>query len=315
MSEISVIIPLLNKGPYIKRAIDSVLSQNYQNFEIIVVDGHSTDKGPDIVRAIHDSRLTLITQPAKGVSEARNFGVESSHGSLIAFLDADDEWLPDHLSTIIRLVQKFPQAGAFTTAYNICNENGKLRWPRYYAIPPRPWEGLLPNYFLSATRGEYPVWTSVVCIPKKIFIEMQGFPPGSWWGEDADLWGKIALRFPIAFSWELGAIYHWDTPGRACCKPSIEEEPFVKTARRMMDAEAVPEVFFPYLNEYIAKKEIYRAACLIFCGFSDKARFILNNCKTKDFIVRKTLLRVISRLPSAVSHLLLKKVLNLSEQR
>ena len=80
MTEISVIIPLLNKGPYIKRAIESILTQEYQNFEIIVVDGHSIDQGPDIVRSIQDSRLILITQPTKGVSEARNYGVERSHG-------------------------------------------------------------------------------------------------------------------------------------------------------------------------------------------------------------------------------------------
>ena len=95
MSEISVIIPLLNKGQYIRRAIDSILAQEYQNFEIIVVEGGSNDQGPDIVKSIRDSRLTLITQPTKGVSEARNFGVERSHGALIAFLDADDEWLPN----------------------------------------------------------------------------------------------------------------------------------------------------------------------------------------------------------------------------
>ncbi|MDD1700990.1 MAG: glycosyltransferase family 2 protein [Methanoregula sp.] len=315
MLEISVIIPLLNKGSYIKRAIDSILTQEYQNFEIIVVDGHSTDQGPDIVMSIHDSRLKLIAQPTKGVSEARNFGVEMSHGSLIAFLDADDEWLPNHLNTIIRLVQKFPQAGAYTTAYKICNENGKLRWPKYRAIPSPPWEGVIPNYFLSAARGEYPVWTSAVCIPKKIFIEMCGFPIGIWWGEDADLWGKIALRYPIAFSWEPGAIYHWDTQNRACCKPSLEQEPFVKTARKIMDKDVISGDFFPYLDEYVNKKEIYRAACLIFCGFPEKAKSVLKNCKTKDFIVRKTLLRVLSNLPSPVSHLLLKKVLNLSEQR
>jgi glycosyltransferase involved in cell wall biosynthesis len=284
MTEISVIIPLQNKGPYIKRAIDSVLSQEYQNFEIIVVDGHSTDKGPDIVGSIQDSRLNLLTQPTKGVSEARNFGVEMSHGSLIAFLDADDEWLPNHLTAIIRLVEKFPESGAYTTAYKICDKNGKLRWPKYFAIPPPPWEGLLPNYFSSAVRGEYPVWTSAVCIPKKIFSRMGGFAVDAWWGEDADLWGKIALKYPIAFSWEIGAIYHWDATDRACSIPSLNEEPFVKTGRAAIAEEIVPDAILPDLIEYINKKEIYRAACHLFMNNSFVARNILSNSKTRLFL-------------------------------
>ena len=301
MSEISVIIPLLNKGQYIKRAIDSILTQEYQNFEIIVVDGHSTDRGPDIVKSITDSRLTLITQPTKGVSEARNFGVELSHGPLIAFLDADDEWLPNHLSTIIRLVEKFPESGAYTTAYKICDKNGKLRWPKYHAIPPSPWEGLIPNYFASSVRGEYPVWTSAVCIPKKIFIAMGGFPEGAWWGEDAELWGKIALNYPIAFSWEIGAIYHWDALDRTCSRPSLDEEPFVKTGKRAIADRIVPDALLPDFIEYLNKKEIYRAACNIMVGNREISRKILKDTRTSLFYPQKMILELGSFLPHKIA--------------
>ena len=297
MAELSIIIPLLNKGPYIKRAINSVLVQGYQDFEIIVVDGGSTDAGPEIVRSIQDPRLTLVTQPTKGVSEARNFGVEISHGTLIAFLDADDEWLPNHLNTILRLREKFPKAGAYTTAYKICNPKGNVRWPKYREIPPPPWEGVLPNYFSSAAHGEYPVWTSAVCIPKNVFRDLGGFPTGAWWGEDADLWGKIALRYPIAFSWETGAIYHWDAPGRACCRPSLDVEPFVKTGRKAIAENSVPREVLPDLTEYMNKKEIYRAACNLFVNNKSVARDILRNTKTRLFLFRKISLYCVSFLP------------------
>lgn len=306
MVEISVIIPLLNKGPYIKRAIDSVLAQKYQNFEIIVVDGGSEDGGPEVVRTIQDPRITLVTQPTKGVSEARNFGEEISYGSLIAFLDADDEWLPNHIRTILRLREKFPEAGAYTTAYKICNKKGHLRWPKYRAIPPPPWEGVLPNYFSSAAHGEYPVWTSAVCIPRKIFRELGGFPTGSWWGEDAALWGKIALRYPIAFSWEVGAIYHWDATGRACCRPSLDEEPFVKTGKEAIAKNNVPPKILSDLVEYLNKKEIYRAACHLFVNNKGIARDILYNTKTRLFLFRKIALYCMSYLPI----ILVKKLLN-----
>jgi len=301
MTEISVIIPLLNKGLYIKRAIDSILTQEYQNFEIIVIEGGSTDEGPDIVKSISDSRIKLITQPTKGVSEARNFGVAASNGYLIAFLDADDEWLPKHLNTIMKLRKKFPEAGAYTTAYKICNKNGKLRWPKYRAIPPPPWEGLLPNYFSSAVRGEYPVWTSAVCIPKNIFTGMGGFPVDAWWGEDADLWGKIALKYPIAFSWDIGAIYHWDALDRTCSRPSLNEEPFVKTGKRAIAEEMVPDAILPDFIEYINKKEIYRAACNIMAGNRELSRRILKDTDTYLFHPQEILLEIFSFLPHKIT--------------
>lgn len=297
MPEISVIIPLLNKGPYVRRAIESVLRQEYQNFEIIVVEGGSVDTGPEIVKSIRDPRIQLIRQPTKGVAEARNFGVEMSRGTLIAFLDGDDEWLPNHLSTILRLREKFPEAGAYTTAYKICNPKGNLRWPKYRKIPPPPWEGLLPNYFSSAAHGEYPVWTSTVCIPRNIFRDLGGFPTGSWWGEDADLWGKIALHYPIAFSWVTGAIYHWDALDRACCRPSLDEEPFVKSGRKAIAENSVPREVLPDLIEYMNKKEIYRAACHLFVNNKSVARDILQNTKTRLFLVQKVSLYCVSYLP------------------
>jgi glycosyltransferase involved in cell wall biosynthesis len=307
---VSVIIPLLNKEPYVKRAINSILLQKYQNFEIIVVEGGSTDRSPDIVKSIPDSRLTLITQPTKGVSEARNFGVQASHGSLIAFLDADDEWLPDHLSTIIRLTEKFPEAGAYTTGYKIFDKNGKLRWPKYRVIPPPPWEGLLPNYFSSVLHGEYPVWTSAVCIPKKILTDLGGFPTDAWWGEDADLWGKIAIEYPIAFSWEIGAIYHWDAQDRACNRLSLDEEPFVRTGRQAIAEDRVPDEILPDFIEYINKKEIYRAACNIMEGKPGLSRRILTHINTRWFYLHKIVLTFISFLPEKIARPLVRSFLN-----
>jgi Glycosyltransferases involved in cell wall biogenesis len=305
MVEISVIIPLLNKGPYVKRAIDSVLQQEYHDFEIIIVEGGSIDSGPEIIKSIQDPRIRLIRQPTKGVAEARNFGVEVSVGSAVAFLDADDEWFPGHLTTIKKLMRCFPEAGAYTTAYKICDNTGKMRAPKYRAIPLPPWEGILPNYFLSAVRGEFPVWTSVVCIPKKIYIEMGGFPQGAWWGEDADLWGKIALRYPIAFSWETGAIYHWDAQGRVCSRPSLDEEPFVKSGRQAIAEHRVPDAMVPDVLEYINKKELYRVACNLFVNDRRVARDILWATKTRYFFIPKFFLYSLSFMPDP----LVKKIL------
>jgi glycosyltransferase involved in cell wall biosynthesis len=289
----SVIIPLFNKGPYIARAMRSVFNQTVQDFEIIVVDGGSQDDGPKIVKDFFDPRIHFFIQSGKGVSNARNEGVNNAENEFIAFLDADDEWMPKHLETIIRLIEKYPNAGMYTTAYKIHTSEGLTRWANYQYIPNEPWEGLLPDYFRSGALGEYPVWTSVVVIPRKIFHEVGGFPEGYWWAEDADLFGKIALKYPVAFSWVFGAIYHWDAENRACHKMdstialNFEDEPFIHTAHAALEKQEVPLELIGSLNEYIARREIVWVHQYIKNEEYKKARAILKQCKTQWFYEEK----------------------------
>jgi len=300
--KISVIIPLLNKGPYISRAIKTVLNQTIQNFEIIVIDGGSVDDGPKIVKDINDPRISFIVQSGKGVSIARNEAVKIAKSELIAFLDADDEWLSNHLEIILRLVGKYPVAGMYSTAYKIQTSDEALRLADYACIPNPPWEGLLPNYFTSGALGFGPVIISVVVIPKKIFLEMRGFPEGYWFGEDMDLFGKIALKYPVAFSYEFSAIYHWDTSNRASEKtrPLNYIEPFVITARNHLAKGDVPPESIKSLNEYISKFEIRRAARHIVMGQSKIARNILKQCNTTWRLNEKIKLLILASAPYPV---------------
>ena len=101
---ISVIIPTFNRRQTLDRAIDSILSQTYQPYEIIVVDDGSTDGTADWLSANYSS-LQIIQQSNKGVSSARNAGINSARGDWIALLDSDDEWLPDKLEIQVKLLQ------------------------------------------------------------------------------------------------------------------------------------------------------------------------------------------------------------------
>ena len=204
---ISVIIPLYNREEYIKRAIDSVLSQTHQNFEIIVVDGNSTDDGPAIVRNLHDPRIIFVEQKGRGVSTARNQGVDLARSDFVAFLDADDEWTPRHLETMVKLRKNFLDAGMYITGLKA--EPEKDIRASTHAIPLPPWEGLIPNFF-QTVMYDMPFNTSCVGIPKSIFIETGGFLPGIQMGEDRDLWIHIALKYRIAFSWEGETIWHME---------------------------------------------------------------------------------------------------------
>jgi len=104
MPEVSVVIPTYNRAGLLPQAINSVLSQDYGDFEIIVVDDGSTDDTQDMVNGLHNNRIRYIRLPENsgGSSKPRNVGLKATRGKYIAFLDSDDEWLPSFLSTLVR---------------------------------------------------------------------------------------------------------------------------------------------------------------------------------------------------------------------
>ena len=111
MPVFSVVIPAYNREKYIARAIESVLAQTYQDFEIIVVDDHSADQTADAVsRMMQDCkclRLYRQTGDVHGAQAARNRGIREAKGAWIAFLDSDDTWTPDHLEVMAGTLQLF----------------------------------------------------------------------------------------------------------------------------------------------------------------------------------------------------------------
>lgn len=251
----SVVIPLYNKAAFIDRALDSVLAQTVQDFEVVVVDDGSTDNGSAIVSTYPDPRIRLIRQENQGVSAARNRGIKEAQSDFLAFLDADDEWSPEHLKTLLRLRNCFPGAGSFSTAYFHVQPRKDAFPAKIYGIPPSPWEGLFPDYFLSAALGESPVWSSAVAIPRDVFNTVGLFKVGEKMGEDLDMWGRIALRYPIAFSWQGVAFYREDSNERACVINRIDTElPFVRTVRELFRSERIPPSVQMYVGELIQQQ-------------------------------------------------------------
>lgn len=138
---ISVIIPLYNKEKYISRCLNSVFSQTYKNFEVIVVDDGSTDGGPDIVRRYNDPRLRLIKQENAGPGAARNRGIRESKAALLAFIDADDEWLPEFLEVCHDLLERHPDCMAVVTTFFYGSE--RVSWEEQWrkrGITEGPWQ-------------------------------------------------------------------------------------------------------------------------------------------------------------------------------
>lgn len=223
----SVIIPLYNKAPYIRKALESVLAQTYTDYELIIVDDGSTDEScaiaDEFVReamgnglwAIDEetnrqspiaNRLMLLKQQNAGVSAARNNGVAQASGDYIAFLDADDWWDPTYLEKMAQLIEDYPEAGLYACNY-VYYKPGKTRVAvnnietGYFNYPKAYYEG-----------GAMPVTSISVVIPRKVLDETGGFPLGIKLGEDFLLWAKTALHHKVAFCDEPLAYYNNDVP-------------------------------------------------------------------------------------------------------
>lgn len=225
---VSVIVPLYNKARYVGRALDSILAQADPEFEIVVVNDGSTDGSEDVVRRRADPRIRLVSQENAGVSAARNRGIAEARGELVAFLDADDEWLPGHLATIGRLAKDYPGCGVYASAYRAVGPDGREAALAFAGVPGHPWEGVLQNYFRAALTCD-PVWTSAASVPKRVFETCGRFPVGFKTGEDTDTWCRIALKFPVAFSTRPGAVYHREAENRSAHAHGAPCPPVVRT--------------------------------------------------------------------------------------
>lgn len=209
---ISIIIPLYNKVRHVKRALDSVLAQTYKDFEVIVVNDGSTDGSERVVEGLSDSRIRLANREHRnswGGHAARNLGIAQSHASLIALLDADDEWRPEHLATILRLTKTYPDCGMYATGRIVHKEDGSEAKLEYSSLPHAPWEGVIPSYFL--VKGVQPICSSTCAVWRKVLEDVGHFPVGERHGGDLDTWCRIALKYRVAFSTYYGAITYSDT--------------------------------------------------------------------------------------------------------
>ena len=214
---ISIIIPLYNKEDSIATALSGVLAQSYQDFEVVVVDDGSTDGGAAVVETFTDPRIRLIRQENGGVSAARNRGIAEARGEHIAFLDADDEWMPEFLEEIAALIAAYPECKARATNY-IFNSNGVKSPTILRRMPFTEGRGVLTNYFEVASCSHPPMWTSAVCIDRDLLQEIGGFPVGIKSGEDLLVWARTAVRTQWAFSMKAMAQYNFD-------QVSIKEPP------------------------------------------------------------------------------------------
>ncbi|MFB0980730.1 MAG: glycosyltransferase [Alteromonadaceae bacterium] len=211
----TVIIPLFNKAEHILRTLNSVAWQKYPAAEIIIIDDGSTDDGVLIVKSANMKNVRLIHQANQGVSAARNNGVALASHEYIAFLDADDQWLPLFLDEVARLIIKFPQAKFFGTRYQIVESENNYLDAKIKLKNINPEGVILADYFDIASKGDLPFTMSSMVIQQSLFNSIGGFPLDEPIGEDQDLFCRVALNTNIAYSPNIHSLYHKDAQNQA----------------------------------------------------------------------------------------------------
>ncbi|MFC1941147.1 glycosyltransferase [Chloroflexota bacterium] len=193
--KVSAIILTYNRAHMLREAIESVLNQTYEDFELIVVDNYSSDNTEPLVKSYSDKRIRYFKNQNNGfIGINRNFGIEKSHGEYIAFLDDDDLWLPEKLTRQVQLLDSDKEIGLIYSDCCVIDSNGDLIANSYF-------HGRKP--VRGNTSGEFfqnnPVPMLTVVIRKEVLDKIGMFNPIYRMALDYDLWLRIAEYYPIDY--------------------------------------------------------------------------------------------------------------------
>lgn len=297
MCLISVVIPLYNKEKLIARAIASIYEQTSGVNEIIVVNDGSTDKSREIV-CEQFPEVILIDQYNQGVSSARNTGIHYAKSEFIAFLDADDYWLPNFISNIKELIRISPNSILFCTNYAFITPK-KIIPAKLKNTPKRPNE--LKNYFDSCIKADLPVTASTVCIKKSALLSISCFPVGVKMGEDQIVWSRLACTGKIMFHPQISAYYDLSVENSACDINKIfEPAPQLTIYETLLKENKVPPTHIKSLKKLMHFTVLSCVKNNIFNGKLVSARQILLNNKNLIWDKYRVIALLITYLPSSL---------------
>lgn len=189
--KVSVIIPTYNRASVLNRAIDSVLGQTFKDWELIIVDDGSTDETSELLQSHSHESLSIYRTSNQGVSAARNLGLQKAHGEWVAFLDSDDEWLPEKLAKQMAYAEAHP---------DILIVHGEEIWVRngVRVNPMKKHQKRGGDIFGDAVKLCC-ISPSTVLLKKSLLLDLGGFREDYPVCEDYDLWLKITCKHPVGF--------------------------------------------------------------------------------------------------------------------
>lgn len=260
---VSIIIPTYNRAGMLTEAIDSVLGQDFTDFELIVVDDGSTDDTPQILKA-YGSKIRVIRQRHQGVSAARNQGITAATGRFIAFLDSDDLWLPGKLTSQIDFFQNTPDALICQTE-EIWIRNGIRVNPKERH---RKYSGMIFEQSLALCL----VSPSAVMARRGLFDRFGLFDENLPACEDYDMWLRVSCRCPIYLIQTPLIIKRGGHADQLSRQPALDKYR-IQALKKMLDSVVLSE------DQYRAGVTMLKQKCAIYAagcrkrGRADEAEF------------------------------------------
>jgi glycosyltransferase involved in cell wall biosynthesis len=198
---VAVVIPCYNSASCLARALDSVFTQTYRDYRIYVIDDGSTDDTEAVLRSYAD-RTVCVRQNHAGQGAARNHGIRLSNSAFVAFLDADDEWLPNKLERSIEILRRDARIGL---VYSDCSTSGTGPFAgSHFARIGTPASGRVFVQMLDHCN----VFTPTVVVRRECLEDVGPFNETLAVGEDLNMWLRIAARWEFAVAMEVLAIRH-----------------------------------------------------------------------------------------------------------
>lgn len=300
MTFFSIIIPLYNKENHIEQTLKSVMSQTFNDFEIVIINDGSTDNSVLKVKQFEDDRIKLFSKENGGASSARNLGLEKASGSLIAFLDADDIWEDNHLSELHRLTVDFPECGLYASRYNTVFDNNIVYTPSFKNID-QGYRGIVSDYFESSMY--FPIATSSsIAVRKEVFKQVGNFKLYISSGQDTDMWIRVALNFKAAISNKVTATY------LQFIKNSLSKTNILNKKLMLFNEYDEAEILNPSLKKYLDRYRKEYAIHYKMAGDSKTSKELFNKVDKHNISFTYKILYSMPR-PILISLLTLKRVL------
>lgn len=231
---VSVVIPVHNHADRIANAVRSVLHQEFDNLDVIVVDDGSDDDPASKLQEFL-GEIRILKQRCSGPGAARNRGIDLARGTYIAFLDADDDWLPSKLSTLVNFLEDHPEIQWASSNHWVIPREAerRLKLP-VRGDPGAPRVGLVTDWF-SSYGLHVATTTSGVVVRKSVLAETGGFDEHARSGQDYDLWFRIAIRYPSLGYCAEPLFNYWEhIPGSiTSAGPSIYEDKYLLLGRHV----------------------------------------------------------------------------------
>ncbi|MGR2945614.1 glycosyltransferase family A protein [Vibrio vulnificus] len=291
----SIIIPLYNKKGLISKTIESVLSQTYINFEIIVVDDGSTDGSIESISGLNDERLKLFRKKNGGVSSARNYGIKKAEGQYVAFLDADDEYELSFLENINLAIEQFSKADAFCTGFFKVKGREKIRSfnPDRYANSPY----LIKDFYSLWATDSFFCASSIVVRKEYFHYHQKWFPEGESLGEDQEVWFHLAENGTLVHIPKALSNYNMmvDENSLTSQRRVVEELPFITRLKERQESSN----YIKSIDLFIAKYNLERAFNNARMGHKRKAiKLLLDNMDCSNFIKLKLMILLALLFPT-----------------